>query len=87
MAGYGGAFSKWARGASDIRKFGNWASNKLSSHPIGQIEETLKSGRAPEPAERQPLFASPSEPYGAKPKTPVKVPEMLKSKYWRPGGK
>lgn len=84
MAGNGGAFSKWARSGGDARKFANWASSKLGSHPIGQIEETLKSGRAPESSGRE-LLPGASEPYAAKPKGPVEVPEMLKSKYWRPG--
>lgn len=89
MAG-SGAFSKWAGkvGNGDLRNFANWAYGEATSHPIDRIVTTLNTGKAAPEPDREPLFKSPTEPYRTAPiKKPVKVPEMLKSKYWTPGGK
>jgi hypothetical protein len=42
-------------GLSEIKKFANWAYEKASSHPIGQIEETLKTGKPAARPETKPL--------------------------------
>ena len=52
-----GAFMRYASkesqqssdsGQSDLGRFANWVYQKATSHPIGQIEDTLNTGKPPE---------------------------------------
>lgn len=38
----------------DVKKFAGWAYDKARSHPIGQIEDTLRTGKAPQKREDTP---------------------------------
>lgn len=84
-----GAFSKFAGKKEDKKPsgfgdFAKWVYDKATSHPIDQIESTLKTGKAPQ--KQQPEASSGSgRPAPSSPTRPEKTPEMLKSKYWRPG--
>ena len=60
-----GPFSKYATkdkssdsGESDIGKFANWVYQKATSHPISQIEETLKTGKPPKKPEPKKIIPS-----------------------------
>ena len=59
-----GPFSKMAgkdkkpenSGPSELGQFANWVYQKATSHPIGQIEETMKTGKPPKKPEPKKLF-------------------------------
>ena len=54
-----GPFSKMAKkdsGPSELGQFANWVYQKATSHPIGQIEETLKTGKPPVKKEPKKIF-------------------------------
>lgn len=84
-----GAFSNWvSRNVSpEVTQFAGWAKKKMTSHPIDRLERTLSTGKAMPASDSSPMPSGDTEPYGPAPKGPVKVPEMLKEKYWRPGAR
>jgi len=82
-----GAFSKWAgrKMPSDVRNFSNWAYSEATSHPIDRLVNAMNTGRVA-PVERKEIIPAPTEKYKVSPNPgAAKVPDMLKSKYWRPG--
>jgi hypothetical protein len=86
---YAGAFTRWAgkKIPSGVKNFSNWAYSEATSHPIDRLVTAMNTGKLPA-AQRKEVFPSDTEPYKASPKPgSVRIPEMLKSKYYRPGAK
>jgi hypothetical protein len=47
-------------GKSELGQFANWVYQKATSHPIGQIEETLQTGKPPVKQPEKELIPAPA---------------------------